>query len=300
MKGSASVSAPVARRKPRAGFLGQTAQTRIGHALLHLALMMVGVAFVAPLVWMLSTSLKADSQVFTWPPLLFPLPFQWHNYKDAMTVMPFPLFFRNSFIIAAAVILGTLGSNTLVAYGFARVEWPGRNAVFVLVLSTMVLPVQVRMIPLYLIFKRLGWIGTWLPLTVPAFFGSAYYLFLIRQFMMALPVELSDAARIDGCGEVQILTRILLPLLRPVLAVVMLFTFIGSWSDFLGPLIYLRDVNTYTVTLGLRMFQAPNRFAPMNQIMAASTLVMIPVLVIFFAAQRVFVQGIAITGLSGR
>ncbi len=293
MKASAEAAAA---RKPSS--VGRAARERLGHLALHVLLLLIGTLFIAPFIWMLSTSLKADYQIYTWPPLWFPTPLRFNNYPDAMTVLPFPLFFRNSFFVAAVVIAGTLISNTLIAYGFSRVEWIGRDAVFVIVLATMVLPGQVRMIPLYLIFKRLGWIGTYLPLTVPAFFGSAYFTFLMRQFMLALPLELSDAARIDGCNDLQILLRVLLPLLKPVLATVALFTFIGTWSDFLGPLIYLRDVKMYTVTIGLRMFQ--NRFTPMNQLMAASTLVMIPVLVVFFAAQRIFVQGIALTGLSGR
>ena len=265
----------------------------------RIVLLVVGIVFVAPFLWMVVTSLKLPEQFYTWPPTLLPAPPQWHNYRDALTFVPFGRYFRNSFLLVAAVLLGNLTSNTLIAYGFSRVEWVGRNVVFILVLATMMLPAQVTMIPVYMIFRRLGWIGTFLPLTVPAYFGSAYSTFLLRQFFMGIPFELSDAARIDGCSEVGILWHVILPLARPALTTLALFSFIGTWSDFQGPLIYLHDERLYTVALGLQQFQS-RYVTPMNQLMAAATAVMAPVLIVFFAAQRVFIQGIAITGLSGR
>jgi len=265
----------------------------------HLLLLAVAITFVAPFLWMVLTSLKLTEQIFTWPPTLIPRPPMWRNYYEAMTFVPFVRYFRNSFFLCLVVVTGTLVSNTLIAYGFSRIDWIGRDVIFVLVLATMVLPMQVTMIPVYIIFRRFGWVGTFLPLMVPSFLGSAYYTFLLRQFFLGIPFELSDAARIDGCSETGILRHVVLPLAKPALATVSLFSFIGTWNDFLGPLIYLHDEQLFTVTIGLQQFQS-RYVTPMNQLMAASTVVMVPVLAVFVAAQRVFVRGIALTGLGGR
>ena len=267
--------------------------------MLHILLLVSGISFVAPFLWMVVTSLKVSEQIFTWPPVLIPNPVQWINYYDALTFLPFGRYFLNSIVLCVVVALGTLISNTLVAYGFSRIDWIGRDGVFVLVLSTMMLPSQVTMIPMYIIFRKLGWIGGFLPLTVPSFLGSAYYTFLMRQFFRTIPFELSDAARIDGASELGIFYRVILPLSKPALTTVALFTFIFTWNDFLGPLIYLRDERLYTVTLGLQQFQS-RYVTPMNQLMAASTVAIIPVIVVFLLAQRMFIEGISITGLGGR
>ena len=272
---------------------------RLWHSVLHLALLLSGIVFVAPLLWTVVTSLKVSAQIFTWPPIFIPQPIQWRNYYDAMTYVPFGRYFLNSVFLCLVVAIGTLLSNTLVAYGFARIDWIGRDVVFILVLSTIMLPSQVTMIPVYIIFRQLGWIGGFLPLTVPAFAGSAYFTFLLRQFFRTIPFELSDAARIDGCSELGILRYVILPLSKPALATVALFTFIGTWNDFLGPLIYLHDQRLYTVALGLQQFQS-RYVTPINQLMAASTMAIIPVLIVFLLAQRMFIEGITITGLSGR
>jgi len=264
-----------------------------------MALLLSGIVFVAPLLWTVVTSLKVSPQIFTWPPIFIPQPIQWRNYYDAMTYVPFGRYFLNSVFLCLVVAIGTLLSNTLVAYGFARIDWIGRDVVFILVLSTIMLPSQVTMIPVYIIFRQLGWIGGFLPLTVPAFAGSAYFTFLLRQFFRTIPFELSDAARIDGCSELGILRYVILPLSKPALATVALFTFIGTWNDFLGPLIYLHDQRLYTVALGLQQFQS-RYVTPINQLMAASTMAIIPVLIVFLLAQRMFIEGITITGLSGR
>lgn len=296
MKDSADLRARHRRRSRRWG----RAQTRrLFLWVWRLVLLAAGLSFVTPFLWMILTSLKVPEQIFTWPPTLIPRPPQWRTYYEAMTYVPFARYFRNSFFLCFTVVTGTVLSNTLIAYGFSRVEWVGRDVVFLLVLATMALPAQVTMIPIYIIFRTFGWIGTFLPLMVPAFFGSAYYTFLLRQFFMGIPFELSDAARIDGCSELGILTRIVLPLAKPALATVALFTFIYTWNDFLGPLIYLHDEKLFTVTIGLQQFQS-RYVTPINQLMAASAVVMLPVLTVFLAAQRVFVQGIAITGLGGR
>jgi multiple sugar transport system permease protein len=265
----------------------------------RIVLLAAGVSFVAPFLWMVLTSLKPPEQIFTWPPTLLPRPPQWRTYYEAMTFVPFARYFRNSFLLCLTVVTGTLVSNTLIAYGFARIDWIGRDVVFLLVLATMVLPAQVTMIPVYMIFRRLGWIGTFLPLMVPSFFGSAYFTFLLRQFFLGIPFELSDAARIDGCSELGILLHVVLPLAKPALATVALFSFIYTWNDFMGPLIYLQKEELYTVTIGLQQFQS-RYVTPINQLMAAATVVMMPVLLVFFAAQRVFMRGIALTGLGGR
>jgi multiple sugar transport system permease protein len=212
---------------------------------------------------------------------------------------PFARYFLNSFLLCGTVVIGTLFSNTLISYGFSRIRWVGRDVVFVIVLGTLMLPSQVTMIPVYIIFRKLGWVGGYLPLMVPSFLGNAYYIFLLRQFFRGIPFELSDAARIDGCSEFGILWYIILPLAKPALITITLFAFIGTWNDFLGPLIYLHDQNLYTVTLGLQSFIS-RYWTPMNLMMAAATISILPVLIIFIWAQRFFVEGVSITGLSGR
>jgi multiple sugar transport system permease protein len=295
MKGS------LVEAKPRPIHFELTRSQRqvLHHLILHILMPVVSIIFVAPFLWMVITSLKVSEQVFTWPPIFIPQPAKWINYYDALTFLPFGRYFLNSFLLCVVVVSGTLLSNTLIAYGFSRVDWIGRDIVFWLVLSTMMLPMQVTMIPIYIIFRKLGWVGGFLPLMVPAFFGSAYYTFLLRQFFRGIPFELSEAARIDGCSELGILRHIILPLAKPALTTIALFAFIGTWNDFLGPLIYLRDEQLYTVTLGLQQFQS-RYVTPMNQLMAASTVAIIPVLVVFFLAQRMFIEGISITGMGGK
>lgn len=193
---------------------------------------------------------------------------------------------------------GTVLSCAFIAYGFARIRWPGRNIIFLIYLSTIMLPAQVTLIPLYLIFRDLGWVGTMLPLVVPHFFGNALYVFLLRQFLLTIPLELSDAAKIDGASELGILWHIMIPLMRPALAVVALFTFVQTYRDFLGPLIYLQNQQDWTISLGLKLFQ--NMYGAQWQLMmAASTLAMLPTIVLFFFTQKTFVRGIALTGLKG-
>jgi multiple sugar transport system permease protein len=248
---------------------------------------------------MIITSLKATAEIFVFPPVFIPHLPQWNNYVEAMKFAPFGRYYLNSLFLCIMVVSGTLISNILIAYGFSRVKWVGRDVVFVIVLATMMLPAQVTMIPVYIIFRKLGWIGSYLPLIVPAYMGSAYFTFLLRQFFRGIPFELSDAARIDGCSEVGILWYIILPLAKPALVMVTLFAFIGTWNDFLGPLIYLHDSKLFTVTLGLQSFIS-RYWTPMNLMMAAATVAIIPVLLVFIWAQRFFVEGISITGLGGR
>lgn len=265
---------------------------------LHAVLILVGVLFVLPFVWMVSTSLKANNQIFAYPPQWIPNPVLWSNYRKALTALPFLLYFRNTLFIATMTIIGTLLSCSLVAYGFARVQWIGRDVVFLIVLASMMLPAATTLVPLYITFRNLGWIGTFRPLIVPPFLGSAFFIFLLRQFFMTIPLELSDAAHIDGCSELGILWRIVLPLSKPALATIALFSFLWTWSDFFGPLIYLTDERLYTISLGLVQFQGRYDTA-WAQVMAASTVFTIPVLVLFFLAQKQFIEGVTLTGIKG-
>jgi len=276
----------------------QKKQNILHSILVHVLLVLVGVTFFLPFYWLLSTSLKNDTQLFQFPPVWFPWPLKWDNYPTALSYIPFLTYVKNTLIISFLTVLGTVVSCSLVAYSFARIPWKGRNFFFLVLLSTMMIPYQVTLIPVLIIFKHLGWVGTIKPLVVPAFFGSAFYVFLLRQFFMSIPKELSDAARIDGCSEFGIYWRIMLPLSRPAMATVILFTFIGSWNDFLGPLIYLSDESQYTLSLGLQQFLSQHG-AEWSLLMAASTVMILPIVVLFFFTQRTFIQGIALTGIKG-
>lgn len=259
-------------------------------------LTLVALIFLIPLLWMISSSLKPNYQIFAVPPQWLPRPPRWANYPEALTYVPFGRYARNTAIIAAFTILGHLLSCTVVAYGFARLRAPGQQALFLTVLVTMMLPYPVTMVPLYMLFNRFGWINTFLPLIVPAFFGSPFYIFLLRQFLMTLPPDLEDAARMDGANTVQTIWYILLPLIAPALATVAIFTFQATWNDFLGPLIYLHDQAYYTITLGLNFFRATYN-VNWAYLMAASLATMLPTVLIFFLAQRFFIEGITLAGL---
>ncbi len=229
---------------------------------------------------------------------------RWENYVRAVTYkadqlgyIPFLQYGKNTLYIAILSVIGTVLSNALVAYGFSRIAWPGRDIAFGITVATMMIPFPVLMVPVYVIFKTLGWVGSPKPLWVPAFFGGAFNIFLLRQFFLSLPFELSDAARIDGCSEFRIFRNIILPLARPALAVVALFHFMHVWNDFLGPLIYLTDQRTYTLAYGLQAYQSQHGGTQWPLLMAAATLVVLPVIVIFFFAQKTFIQGITVTGM---
>lgn len=262
--------------------------------------LVVGSAFVLiPFLWALSASVKSLDEVYQFPPRLLPERFQWGNYARVIGVLPFPTFLLNSVIVTGLCVIGQVVTGSLVAFSFARLRWPGRDFWFVVLLSTMMLPGQVTMIPHFILYTQLGWVGTFLPLVVPSYFGgAAVYIFLMRQFFKTLPLELEDAARIDGCSSFGVFTKVILPLSRPVLATVAILSFIAHWHDFMGPLIYLDSFDKYTLQIGLRMFQdIYGTF--MHWLMAASMLVLLPVLVIFFLGQRYFVRGIVLTGLKG-
>jgi multiple sugar transport system permease protein len=264
----------------------------------HLALILIGIAFFLPFYWLVVTSLKSDVEVFASPPVFVPKELLWGNFARAVQYVPFFMYLKNTVVIAVLSVLGTVVSSSLVAYSFSRIDWPGRNPLFLVLLATMMLPAQVTMIPVFAIFRALGWIDTINPLVVPHFLGSAFYIFMLRQFFMTIPLELSDAARIDGCGEWGIYRCVILPLSRPALATMGLFTFIAAWNDFQGPLLYLNDERKATLSLGLQQFVSQHG-AEWSLLMAASTLMTLPIVVLFFFAQRTFIQGIAVTGLKG-
>jgi multiple sugar transport system permease protein len=273
----------------------------------YLALIIACSSMLLPFVWMISTSLKTVTQTEEFPPRWVPNPVMVKNYHDVIysPAANFRLWTRNTLIIAALTVTGVTFSSSVVAYGFSRIRFRGRGVLFAMMLSTMMVPFPVTMVSLYSIFRWLGdhtgiaWLGTFKPLWVPAWFGSAFSIFLLRQFFVTIPEELSEAARIDGCSEWGIYWRIVMPLSRPALTVVALFTFMYVWRDFLGPLVYLQRSNQYTLTLGLQAFQSQNGGTSWNLLMAATVLVIAPVIVLFFLAQRTFIEGIATTGMKG-
>ena len=262
-------------------------------------------SFAFPLYWMISSALKIDSQVYTVPPILLPFPIHPMNFIEGWQILPFSRYAINSIVFyTVPAVAFTVLSSTIVAYGFARIRWPGRDKVFWLVIMTMMLPWAVTMVPLFITFKWLGWLDTYRPLVVPALFSHPYIVFLLRQFFMTLPEELSDAARIDGASEFGILFRIILPLTKPALAVVALFRFLWAWNDYLGPLIYLRDENRYPLALGIEQLSTRandigNFSNGIPYLMAVSTLVALPIIITFFFAQRTFIEGISVTGMKG-
>lgn len=274
--------------------------------LTHGALIFLSLLFLIPLVWMVSTSLKPIEETMKLPPQLFPEHVQWHNYGDAMSYnadklgyIPFLVYARNTLVICILAVAGTVISNAIVAYAFARLRWPGRDIAFAITLATMMIPFPVLMVPLFDLFRDFGWVGTFKPLWVPAWFGAAFNIFLLRQFFRTIPFELSEAARLDGCSEWGIFRQVILPLSKPALIVVGLFSFMATWNDFLGPLIYLTHQHTFTLSLGLQFYQSQHGGTQWHLLMAASAMVVAPIIVLFFFAQRYFIRGISMTGIKG-
>ncbi|MCX7047320.1 MAG: carbohydrate ABC transporter permease [Candidatus Sumerlaeota bacterium] len=271
----------------------------IGKIALYAVLLFFSFMYLFPFAWMLTTSIKDITQAMRMPPEWIPNPFKWNNYLAVGKYIPFWLYARNTAFICVMNVMGTTLSCALIAYGFSRIEWPGRDKVFALTLATMMIPFPVLMVPQYVIFLKLGWVGTYMPLWVPSFFGSAWNIFLLRQFFMTLPKELSEAAEIDGCSHWRIFWQIIVPLSKPALLVVALFCFMYHWRDFMGPLIYLTNQSQFTLALGLQSFQTRQGGTEMNLLMAASTMMITPILVLFFFTQRAFIQGISMTGIKG-
>ncbi|MFZ4507226.1 MAG: carbohydrate ABC transporter permease [Fimbriimonas sp.] len=266
---------------------------------IYAALILLSLPAMLPLVWMVSTSFKGNAQIFGGGDLtlatFMPSPVVTSNYPEALQNMPFLLYLRNTLLLCICTVVGAVCSSAIVAYAFAKMEFDGKAALFAIMIATMALPGQVTMIPVFGLFRSLGWYGTYLPLIVPAFTSSAYYVFLLTQFFRTLPMEMSEAARVDGATEWTIFSRLVLPLSKPALATCALFQFIGSWNDFLGPLLYVNDPAKYTLAYGLQQFVSHygGFFA---QLMAAATIFTIPIIILFFFAQKTFIQGISTTG----
>lgn len=279
--------------------MGKKAREHLEKGVVMLILAVGAVAVMIPFFWMVSTSLKGRQDVLTFPPEWIPRPPYWDNYIKGVTMIPFAQYTKNTLIITTLRLIGTVATSSLVAYSFARLRAPGLGFLFLIVLSTMMLPSQVTLIPIFIIFSKIGWVDTFLPLIVPAYFGGgAFNIFLLRQFFMSIPLEMDDAARIDGCGFFGVYWRIILPLSVPALATVAIFNIMWSWNEFMGPLIYLQSTSKFTLALGLNFFR--DLYNPTwNLLMADSLLIMLPCVLIFFFAQRLFIQGVVITGIKG-
>ncbi len=274
------------------------AKQLIGKAIIYGVMTILACLFMLPILWMFSTSLKLPQQVMAWPPEWLPSEPQWGNYGEAFAKYPLGRYMLNSAFLVIANIIGELISVPIIAYGFARFKFPAKNILFLLMLSTMMVPGHIKLIPLFWLYQRLGIIDTYFPLILPAFFGSPFFIFLMTQFMRTIPRELDDAARIDGAGTWGILYRILIPLCRPALTVVIVFTFLWTWNDFLRPVIYLRDFESYPISVGLAFFQG--RYSVEWHLFMAATLVsIIPILVVYFFAQRHLIGGLASIGIKG-
>lgn len=268
--------------------------------IINIALLLIfGAIMIIPFIWLVSSSFKSQNQIFQYPPEWIPNPFQPENYVKALTYKPFHIYFRNTMIIVTANVVAVVLSSSFCAYGFARIRFPGRDFWFGVVIATLFLPTAILIVPNFLIFARLGWIDTFLPLTVPLFFGGgAFNIFLLRQFFRTIPEELADAARLDGCSEFGVYWRVMMPLAKPALITVSIFTFLNAWNDLLGPITYLRSTENFTIAMGLASFRSQTDISWDLQL-AASTAMTIPVIILFFFAQRYFIQGIVMTGLKG-
>lgn len=277
----------------------KSTQQAASKSFVYLLLIGGSILFLIPFIWMLSTSFKTLEDVWVLPPQWIPKPFIWKNYFKALTVLPFFKYTINTVIITVSCIAGTLLSASLVAYGFARMRFPGKGPLFFILIATMMIPAQVTLIPTFILFKYLGWIDTFLPLIVPSFFGgSAFAVFMLRQFFLTIPVELDEAAILDGCTPFEIYWRIILPLSKPALGSLAIFIFMGTWNDFLGPLIYINSMDKRTIALGLQAFMGQYA-GEWNLMMAAAVIFLLPCLIIFFVAQKWFVQGIVVSGVKG-
>lgn len=267
------------------------------NTLRYILLLAVAGLMVGPFLWMVLTSMMTQEEIFRYPPQVFPSTFSPGNYNGIMKVLPLGSMILNSLTISVCATIGQLCSCALAAYAFARMKFRGRTVLYLVLLATMMVPAQVTMIPVFLIMKSLGWIDTLYALIVPAFFGGAFGTFLLRQFFATIPVDLEDAARIDGCGRFRILWSIILPLSRPALVTLALFTFMTYWNDLLGPVIYLSSIDKATLTMGLANLQSGVMATRYDMLMAGSVLSVLPILFLFVLGQRWFVRGITMTGL---
>lgn len=271
-------------------------RVRVWRAAIHILLYALAATFLFPFVWMVSTSLKPETEVFSWPPRLLPWPPVWSNYAEAWHIAPFGRYFLNTAFVAVTVTGVSLFLNSLAAYAFARLRFRGRDLLFMLLLATMMIPAQVTMIPTFLILKQLGWLDSYLGLTVPGFAG-AFGIFMLRQFMLTIPEDLLDAARLDGCTEFRIYRQIVLPLCKPALATLGVFTFMGAWNDFILPLLVVKSGEMRTLTLAVAALSSGLYVMSFPLMMAAATFVIAPVLIAFLFAQRFFTRSIVLGGL---
>lgn len=274
---------------------------RIARSIIVYSLLVgLSLLFLFPFFWMILSALKPQAQIYIWPPKWIPNPIQWSNFKDVFSnpYLPFDTFIKNTMILEVGMISGRLLSCTLVAYGFARLEAPGKGILFGILMATLMIPNAILRIPTFIMFTKFHWINTFKPLIVPAWFGEAYAIFLMRQFFRTIPKDLEEAAVVDGASRLHIIFRIIVPLSIPVLAVIGILSFKDIWNDFFGPLLYLNSTDKYTVSLGLAYLNGQFD-VKMNLLMAASVTLMMPTLILFFIAQRAFVEGISMTGLKG-
>ena len=287
---------PVYRhRKPARRILVDASQQFLVYALL----LVLGTAILLPFIWTVSSSLKPFGAGIKFPPQFIPETFIWDNYPKVFRMIPFMNFFKNSVIVASIALLGELLSASMVAYSFARLRFPGRNVLFIVVLATMMIPFPVTMVPTFIVFRLLNMVGTYLPLVLPPFFGPAFSIFLLRQFFLTINPELDEAAKVDGANEFTIYWRIILPLAKPALATIAIFSFMANWNDFIGPLIYLNNSDLYTLALGVNYLRSFRGGGDLSVQMAASVMFMAPCIILYFIAQRNIVQGIVTTGLKG-
>jgi multiple sugar transport system permease protein len=277
-----------------------SARSAVRDALTYTILILLGLIFTLPLLWMVTTSLKEQGQVFQVPPVWIPDPFRWDNYPEAVRRAPLWLWLYNTATITVLATIGTVITSSMVGFGFARLRFPGRDVLFVLLLSTMMLPPVVTLVPKFIMFRTIGWNDTFYPLIVPSFFGvSAFNIFLVRQYYLTIPLDLDEAARIDGASNWRVWWNVLVPISMPVLVAVAIFSFVQHWNEFLDPLVFLHSEQMKTLSLGLRAFINPND-ASWHITMAASMWLIVPMIVIFFIGQRHFIQGAAMSGITGR
>ncbi|EOS8110288.1 carbohydrate ABC transporter permease [Enterococcus faecium] len=277
-------------------YFKKTSVNRQSKKMLSYVLMtVIGIILLIPLLWMVFTSLKPMEEIVRYPPTFFPEKIVWENYLDTIAAFPFWRYARNTLFITVIVVIGNVLSNSFIAYGFAKLDFPGKKLMFALVLSTMMIPGFVTMIPQYVLFSKIGWVGTYLPLIVPSFFGNAFNIFLMRQFYLSINNELIEAAEIDGANHLYIWSHLMLPLTKPALITIAINSFNAAWNDFLGPLLYIQDQEKYTLQIGLQVFQN-QATTQWNYLMAGATLVLIPTILLFFFAQRYFIEGMDLTG----
>ena len=282
----------------KSSIIGIKWSRRIQNTLVYVVLIFGALILMIPFFWMLSTSLKTIDEVQTWPIMWLPSRLVWSNYPDVFVKIPFARFLSNSVVISVGGIVGSLVSSSIVGFGFARLRFPGRNFLFFVMLSTLMLPTWVVIIPHFIMFNAIHWTDTFLPIIVPAFFGNAFYIFLFRQFFMGIPRELEDAARIDGCNTFRIFLQIFMPMTKPIIATVSIFAFFYYWNDLIYPLVYLRSQLNFPVSLGMRMFQTQNPgVVDYPHLMACAMMTLLPCVILFFSFQRLYIQGVVVTGV---